>query len=54
MYIMSTLQDEETPSASVKVSYEKESDSTIWPAFELRHQSIIDRTFTGNYKMRFI
>ena len=49
MYMMSTLQDEETPSASTKVTYEKENDSSIWQAFELRHPSIIDRTFTGNY-----
>jgi hypothetical protein len=46
---MSTLQDEETPSASAKFTYEKENDKTIWPAFELRHPSIIDRVFTGKY-----
>lgn len=50
MYIMSTLQDEETPSASNKFQYDKENDSTIWPAFEIRHPSIIDRVFTGNHK----
>jgi hypothetical protein len=30
MYMMSTLQDEETPAASAKITYEKENDSTIW------------------------